>query len=357
MFSTTAIAQEQTVDVTDYTVINYGDGRLLFRTNNEAKALIQGEHRLIDGYSSEYILANLKDGMLHGKYEYYKQNKLTEKSIYKEGRLDSIRHTYSRSGNLEEEATYKDGVLNGIRTRYHYDGKTIMSIVAFVDGKANGSSQTFSQNGKIETEKGFKLGVEDGPDRRYDSETGEVTMDTYYKDGKPHGKWVEHTSGNIGDVTRISNFENGVAIGEYIETIDHNGSIRIKGSYKDGKKDGLWIDNRSKGSKRSTKYANGEKVEENYYFINGTISKSVSVSDGRKNGVTKEYHLNGNLKSEFNYANGLEEGTYKRFYEDGTLREEGLCEDDSAIFRKEYHTNGKLKSVAKRENGAWETVE
>lgn len=44
-----------------------------------------GEHRIIDGYHSSYILARFKGGLFNGDYEEYIYNKLKAKSSYKEG--------------------------------------------------------------------------------------------------------------------------------------------------------------------------------------------------------------------------------------------------------------------------------
>ena len=61
----TSTAQEKVYQIEEITVINYGDGRLLFRLSNEEKTPLNGSHRLIDGSHSEYILADFKDGMYH----------------------------------------------------------------------------------------------------------------------------------------------------------------------------------------------------------------------------------------------------------------------------------------------------
>ena len=44
-------------------VVNVGDGRLLFQELKTEKAL-NGEHRIIDGYHSAYVLASFKDGFM-----------------------------------------------------------------------------------------------------------------------------------------------------------------------------------------------------------------------------------------------------------------------------------------------------
>lgn len=328
-------AQEKVYQIDEVSVINYGDGRLLFRQLNDDKTLLQGEHRIIDGYHSEYLLANFKDGMFDGLYRHFKRNALAEESIYKNGNLD------------------------GYRKLYYSDGKTLQQEATFTEGKLNGVSKSYTQNGKLETEAVYKMGVQDGYDRRYDYETGELRLDTYYKDGKPDGNWVEQIISNVGDYTRRSSYKNGMLTGIYSETWK-DGIPRKKGTYKDGKKDGVWTEYRRDGTPTiSTTYKADEKTgEEIRYFTDGKPETSTNYLNGKRDGVRREYYNgNGNLKSERTYKANKEEGPYKRFYESGTLREEGECKNGMEVYRKEYYDNGKLKSVAERQNGSWNTLE
>ena len=282
----TSTAQEKVYQIEEITVINYGDGRMLFRLNNEEKTPLNGSHRLIDGYHSEYILADFKDGMYHGNYRHFKENKLLEECRYKEGNRD------------------------GLYKRYYGDGQTVQSERTFIDGKRD-------------------------------------------------GKWTEHLSGNVGDVTRISFYKNGLPDGQWSEKWK-DGKPRSKSSYKDGKKEGVWI-RYGKGGKpeKSTTYKNDEKNgEEITYFTDGTPEKSSNYLNGKLNGVTKEFYFgSGKCKSEYTFKNGQREGAYKRYFDTGKLREEGRCEADSEVYRKEYYANGKLKSIAERKGGGWNTIE
>ena len=306
----TSTAQEKVYQIEEITVINYGDGRMLFRLNNEEKTPLNGSHRLIDGYHSEYILADFKDGMYHGDYRHFKENKLLEECRYKEGNRDG---------------SYKC---------YYGDGQTVQSERTFIDGKVDGVSRTYHSNGKVETEKVYKLGIEDGYDRRYGSD-GTLTLDECYKDGKRDGKWTQHLSSNLGDMVRISFYKNGLPDGQWSET------------WKDGKPE------------KSTTYKNDEKNgEEITYFTDGTPEKSSNYLNGKLNGITKEFYFeSGKCKSEYTFRNGEREGAYKRYFDTGELREEGRCEVDSEVYRKEYYANGKLKSVAERKGGGWNTLE
>ena len=263
----TSTAQEKVYQIEEITVINYGDGRLLFRLNNEEKTPLNGSHRLIDGYHSEYILADFKDGMYHGNCRHFKENKLLEECRYKEGNRD------------------------GLYKCYYGDGQTVQSERTFIDGKVDGVSRTYHSNGKVEAEKVYKLGIEDGYDRRYGSD-GTLTLDECYKDGKRDGKWTQHLSSNLGDMVRISFYKNGLPDGQWSET------------WKDGKPE------------KSTTYKNDEKNgEEITYFTDGTPEKSSNYLNGKLNGVTKEFYFeSGKCKSEYTFKNGKREGAYKRYF-------------------------------------------
>lgn len=330
----TGFAQDKVYQIDEVSVINYGDGRMLFRQANADKTPLDGSHRLIDGYHSEYILAVFKDGMYHGKYQHFKNNA------------------------LKEEASYNEGKLEGVRTRYYADGQTIQSQSSFTAGKLDGVHKTFFQDGAVETEKGYKMGAEDGVDRRYDRE-GTMLADRLYKDGKPEGKWTEYMVSNVGDFTRVSHYKNGLKDGEWTETWK-DGTPRSKTAYKDGKKDGVCVDYRKSGKpERSTSYKDDKKNgEEIIYFTDGTVEKSIPYVADKWNGVVREfYDGSGKPKAEFTYKDGKREGDYKRFYDTGVLREEGRCEDGTEVYRKEYHPSGKLKAVAERRSGSWETLE
>ena len=125
VISTINLNAQKEYAIEKVTVVNLGDGRLLFRDMETEKPL-QGQHRIIDGYRSEYVLANFKDGLYDGDYKYYKRNKLVEEKVYKEG------------------------IGNGRFRDYHIDGETVKSEREVKDGKVNGIHKTYSQQGKLE---------------------------------------------------------------------------------------------------------------------------------------------------------------------------------------------------------------
>lgn len=236
--------QEKVYSADEISVINYGDGRLLFRQFNEDKTPLNGLHRIIDGYRSEYILAEFKDGMYNGSYRYFKNNKLKEEGTYKEGRKDGV---------------YKE---------YYSDGVAVEKETPFKEGRINGIVKTYYTNGSLESEKGYAMSVEDGIEREYDYQSGEITTDRNYKNGVLHGDQVAFYNSNIGDFVQRATYDNGKRIGQFSE-IFTDGAVKIIGRYdKDGKKDGEWLEregfanDKDKFSGKRILYKNGEIMEE-----------------------------------------------------------------------------------------------
>lgn len=272
----TGVAQETIYQVDEVSVINYGDGRLLFRQLDENKSPLNGQHRIIDGYRSEYVLADFKDGMYNGNFQHFKSNKLKEEGTYKEGRKEGIYKEYYSDGSKVKKSTpYKEGKLNGIVTSYYTDGKP-------------------------EKEKEYSMSVENGIERSYNYETGNIS-ERNYKDGLQHGSQVIYYSSNVGAFVELSNFDNGKRVGEFLE-IFTDVSLKTLGYYnKEGRKDGEWLERDSFSAKDNDKfsgrriiYQNGEVVgqEEIKNFVKfqrrkwrniGKISNTAKTNNLTKN--------------------------------------------------------------------------
>lgn len=79
--------------VNEVSEINLGDGRFLYRDTKKEKPL-NGEFRIIDGYRSQYVQAEFKEGMFDGKYQEYSHNALRREGSYKEGRKNGLFREY-----------------------------------------------------------------------------------------------------------------------------------------------------------------------------------------------------------------------------------------------------------------------
>lgn len=221
-----SIPQKEVINqIEEVTVINYGDGRLLFREYKEPNLPLQGKHRIINGYESKCIIAEFKDGMYHGEYQLLVRN------------------------NLSEEGTYKDGWKHGLFKEYNSDGKRVKRETPYCEGKINGIRKTYYLNGAIETEKGYKMSEEDGIDIENDWETKQPAHVMNYKDGFLDGEQMQQIFSNANNFKKTCTYRNCKLDGEYLEIYTSGkgeGKIRRKGMYKNGEKVGKWEDNTEK---------------------------------------------------------------------------------------------------------------
>ena len=335
MISGSMLAQKE-YQIEKVKVINDGDGRLLFRTNDDNEDLLNGKLRIIDGYHSEYILADFKDGMYNGEYQHFRKSKLKEFAQYKEGRK------------------------HGTSKEYFADGETVEKEYSYKDGKPDGLLKTYHHTGKIHTEKGFKDGIEHGVDRAFD-ETGKLIREAKFVNGKADSNQTQRIISDKGDYEIKSSSKDGLQEGEYIETYEA-GNIKTKGAYKAGKKNGRWETYKKDGipDKVVTYRSDVLHGESITYYTDGSVNEIINYADGKKDGISKEFHFKtGYPKGEYTYSKGKRNGAYKRYYDENNLKEEGRFENDAEVYMKTYYKDGKLESIKERKSGdmSWTYLE
>lgn len=87
-----------------------------------------------------------------------------------------------------------------------------------------------------------------------------------------------------------------------------NGNIRIKGTYKNNLRDGLW----------------------EYYFENGKIWSTGTFKNGKSDGIFTIYNKDGSLFMKSSYKNGKPDGKWQ-FYENNKLKKEVYFSNDSIV--------------------------
>ena len=95
------------------------------------------------------------------------------------------------------------------------------------------------------------------------------------------------------------------------------GKKEFEGSYKDGKKDGLWTDYYENGQKRSVE----------------------TYKDGRKDGLYTYWHEDV-LMYEGTYKNGKEDGLWTRWYENGQKMTVRTYKDEELISQNCWDEDG-----------------
>ena len=292
LFLTAWSVQAQELKISDIEMINLGDGRLFARERKNEKLPIDGRVRIIAGYTTEYIDAGFDNGYADGKWEHYKQN------------------------TLSEVMNYSKGYLNGEKITYHGDGKTIKSKATIKNGKADGIVYSYSYDGKLESEKGMKDGADEGLERHYD-ETGKVIAETIYKNGKAEGKsFALYNKGSSDAHTETKYYKNGILDGDYSE-IYENGTVKVKGKYLNGKKEGIWEIRKQDGSLKqpTEEFKNGNVVKRFNYFSDGKLEMERNYDEnGKQHGAEKKYDREtGKPKSELNYVHGKQVGKQVRY--------------------------------------------
>jgi uncharacterized protein len=200
---------------------------------------------------------------------------------------------------------------------------------------------------------------------------GVVSSEGLIRDGKPEGFWKSYY------VTGIKKSE-GKRTSFMLDSIwlfyDQAGDTTEKISYLLGKKNGYYLKYKKDpfaGVYLWSKelYAGDKKEGTGYfYFSDGKIQQTISYSNGKKEGLSREYDKNGNAILLMEYNNdfllsrekinrsdnkGLKQGLWIDFYPDGKKKCEKNFRDDLLYgYYKEYDTKGNLTVTMLYDNGA-----
>jgi antitoxin component YwqK of YwqJK toxin-antitoxin module len=177
------------------------------------------------------------------------------------------------------------------------------------------------------------------------NENGELKMKETYKDGKKDGVWEWYYEN--GELSRLETHKDGKKDGVW-EWYYENGLLEYKETYKDGKKDGVWEWYYENGQlSRLETHKDGKKdgVWDEYYE-NGQLAHKGNYKDGREYGVLEWYYENGQLKDKTTYKDGKLDGVWERYYKDGAILDaDGKIEPvklDGRLDYKETYEDGKF---------------
>jgi antitoxin component YwqK of YwqJK toxin-antitoxin module len=96
------------------------------------------------------------------------------------------------------------------------------------------------------------------------------------------------------------------------------------GTFKEGKRDGMWIS----------------------FWKNGNVENEGVFKEGKKHGLFESFFENGQLKSKINYQMGEYNGSWEWFYPNGQIEQKGMFKNGKEEGRWEfYHENGQHKWV------------
>ena len=189
---------------------------------------------------------------------------------------------YTPNGNALSFTTYLDNNYHGIRIKFYSDRNMMRLQEHYKNGIQHGDQYYYDTGGRLIRQEIFIEGVRNGPYLTYYN-TKKKKEEHNYLNGNKHGicywyyddgdKMSEYTyvNGNIdgevknyykGDILKSSvTFENNEMNGAYREFYKEEGTLKVEGVYKVGKKEGVWTYYTPNGKKDKTeKYRNGNKI-------------------------------------------------------------------------------------------------
>ncbi|TFG44337.1 MAG: hypothetical protein E4H43_00495 [Bacteroidia bacterium] len=200
---------------------------------------------------------------------------------------------------------------------------------------------------------------------------GTISSEGLFRNGKPEGFWKSfYVTGIKKSEGKYTNFQlDSIWVffdqaGDTIEKINYLFGKRNGYSYKYKKdpSEGLYISSRelfAGDRKEGTAY---------FYFPDEKIQQTISYSNGKKEGLSKELDRRGNVITLLEYNNdflisrerinrsdnkGLKQGVWKDFYPNGGVRAEKNYRDDQLHgYYKEYDNRGILVLTMLYDNGS-----
>ncbi|MGB8492568.1 MAG: hypothetical protein WCE64_16060 [Bacteroidales bacterium] len=200
---------------------------------------------------------------------------------------------------------------------------------------------------------------------------GAISSEGLIKSGKPEGFWKSfYVTGIKKSEGKWTNFQ----LDSIWVFYDQTGDTIKKINYLLGKKIGYYYNYKKDPAEGlyiwSKELFAGDKREGTgyLYFPDGKVQQTFSYSDGKKEGLSKEYDKNGNVITLLEYNNdflisrerinrtdskGVKQGVWKEFYPDGSVKSEKNYKDDQLHgYYKEYDNRGKLVMTMLYDNGS-----
>ena len=314
-------------------------------------------------------------------------------ATFKAGKLDGVATAYEPSSKGKTklgEAHFKNHVLHGPVIEL-YPGTTQKKRERqFENGIQIRVGKDFYPDGKIERETPYVAGQVHGEIKEYYA-NGKPRARMTYENGKPvgtHERWYPtgqlSAKRTFGDDTIAEErwYSNGKPATEppdgTIEEFHANGAVHVRGTFKNGIKQGpyeelyadgkkwktaTYVDDKEHGPYREW-WKNGKPALEATYvngvldgdfkrwYANGKPWETARYANGKLVGPYRKWWKNGKLAHEYAYKDGKLDGDYKLFYDNGAKWAAGKHVDgkpQGALQR--WFRDGKLGYVMNHENG------
>lgn len=257
---------------------------------------------------------NFKDEQQDGDWTYwYPTGELSYTAKYKMGLKDGTWNYFYKDGSKFKVGNFSNDEKHGLWETWYENGKLLMSG-KYINGKEEGVWINNWDNGKLKNTTTFKQGVMHGEWKSY-TYNGTLKLTGFYKNGHKNKEWIEYfENGRQKDISHYkvvkikSKVEYGpmkdrvryesVKEGEFVSFSAKDFKMTEAGKYKNGEKDGQWID----------------------YYPGGKIPAVISTyKNGKLDGPMREYGRRGELISEVNYKDGMKHGFLRTFDKRGKV--------------------------------------
>lgn len=298
-----------------------------------------------DNNEELYSSGEMKNNVTSFK-SYFPNGILRNEGKLKVDKRDGTWNVYKENGALDYIQEYtNDNTPNKIE--YYYPDKTIRGIEYTIEDMNEGEVTYYHRNGILYLAGNFVKNQKEG-DWKYFNQFNKLVGHEFYLNDKPNGYQIHfHSDGKLfrelyyleGVLSKLISYDTlGNSIQEIkfdTNTIDVNllsfdGKTEMKGTYKNGFKNGKFISFFSDGTISLEQSFLFDKDHGDYknYYSNGNIASEGKFAYGKREGLWKFYHKNGKIKFIKNYKNGLAEGEYKYYYDNGAIQTTGQLKDD-----------------------------
>lgn len=260
---------------------------------------------------------SFKEDLQDGDWTYwFPTGELSYTAQYKMGLKDGNWNYFYKDGSKFKKGSFSKDEKDGLWETWYENG-TLLMTGKYAAGKEQGKWTNNWENGKVKNETTFKNGVLHGEWKSY-SPKGVVKLTGTYKEGLKSKEWIEYfENGMQKDIIsyKVIKVKSQVKYGPMknrstLTSVKNGKSASFsskdfkrteEGNYKNGEKDGVWID----------------------YYPGGKIAAvSSTYKAGKLDGPMRKYGRKGELSSEVNYKNGLIHGTMRTYDKKGKVATE-----------------------------------
>jgi len=303
----------------------------------EAKGVLKLEGKRSDGTLT--VVGQYTKGLLNGAWMYYDRNGILKSiSNYKNGILEGTSTEYYPNGNVHLSYTYKNDQLHGLYESY-FKNKNLAETGWYVEDKKEGEWKDFFPTGKIDSKVFYVKDEPVGIREFYNADSTLYSEEEFKEDvfvkssfydsmGKmysqvllPNGSGIYAPVYMNGTVRVKGEYKNGLAEGNFVWNYT-NGKLLEKGSYLHHKQNGPFVRYHENGSKQSEgQYDFGDATGSwHWYFENGKTSQTGHYTNGHYDSVWTYYYENGKIEIEAVYNKGVKEGPTTYYSNTGDIQ-------------------------------------